>query len=99
MYGIMIALLVFVLFFGNIVGGASRWINVGSLFSFQPSEVSKFVMILVVSNLLAKRSRYAKGFHLLFLSLSILLCSIIILILLCFNLKVSIEPGFEGVSF
>lgn len=39
---------------GQEVGGAQRWISVGS-FKFQPSEFSKLLLIVTLANLLARR--------------------------------------------
>ena len=56
-----IALLVFVLFGGEEVKGASRWVNLG-FFRFQPSELAKFALILHLSVLLTKKQEYIKDF-------------------------------------
>ena len=48
-YFLAIALQVYVLFFGLEFNGAKRWINLGPLGTFQPSEVSKVVAIVFVS--------------------------------------------------
>ncbi|MCL2575497.1 MAG: FtsW/RodA/SpoVE family cell cycle protein [Defluviitaleaceae bacterium] len=46
-------LLVYVLFFGREVNGATRWIDIGSaanpIFSFQPSELAKIALVLMLS--------------------------------------------------
>lgn len=49
-YGISIALLLSVLVFGQSVNGARRWINIAGL-QFQPSEIAKFAMILLLARL------------------------------------------------
>lgn len=48
LYAIVLFLLVFVLFKGSTVSGAQRWIDLG-LFSFQPSEITKLVVILALA--------------------------------------------------
>jgi len=50
LYGISILLLLMVLLFGQSVNGARRWINIAGL-QFQPSEVAKFTMILLLARL------------------------------------------------
>lgn len=48
LYGMNLVLLMAVLLFGKKVGGARRWLGVGS-FSLQVSEITKIVMILFVA--------------------------------------------------
>ena len=50
LYGISILLLLSVLVFGQKVNGARRWISIAGL-RFQPSELAKFTMILVLARL------------------------------------------------
>ena len=50
LYWISIGLLLMVLLFGQSVNGAKRWISIGGL-QFQPSEIAKFTMILLLSKL------------------------------------------------
>ena len=49
-YGLSILLLLLVLVMGQSVNGATRWISIGGI-QFQPSEISKFAMILVFARL------------------------------------------------
>ena len=62
-YGISIGLLLLVLVAGESVNGAKRWINIAGI-QFQPSEIAKFAMILLLARLTklygtdAKRFRY-----------------------------------------
>jgi cell division protein FtsW len=35
--------------------GARRWIKIGKFFSFQPSEIAKFVLVIFLANLYAKK--------------------------------------------
>ena len=56
-------LLILVLFpqFGKKVGGAQRWLHIGS-FSFQPSELAKFTLILYVVHSLVKKQERIEDF-------------------------------------
>ncbi len=62
-YGVSIILLLSVLVIGESVNGARRWINIAGL-QFQPSEIAKFAMILLLARLTkiygvdAKKFRY-----------------------------------------
>lgn len=49
LYLVCIALQVIVLFVGQEINGAKRWINLGPLGTFQPSELSKVATILFVA--------------------------------------------------
>ena len=54
LYGIMIALLLLVQFFGvEGAGGAKRWINLG--IRIQPSEIGKILLIITLSQYIAER--------------------------------------------
>lgn len=55
LYVVMIGLLLFVLFSGKIAHGATRWINLG-FFQLQPSEVAKFVMIIVLAKYFSQKA-------------------------------------------
>lgn len=64
-YFIAIALQTYVLFFGKEINGAKRWIPLGPLGTFQPSEVSKVVTIVFVSyivNILPRSLNRMGGF-------------------------------------
>lgn len=50
LYGLSVLLLLMVLLFGQEVNGARRWINIAGL-QFQPSEIAKFTMILLLARL------------------------------------------------
>ena len=54
----VIALLLYVLFFGAVRGGARRWIDLGS-FNLQPSEFAKAALALVLAKFLAEGRRAA----------------------------------------
>jgi cell division protein FtsW len=55
--GLLVALplLVLVLIIGKNIYGASRWIVIGSAFSFQPSELVKLVLALYIADWLARK--------------------------------------------
>ena len=61
-YGVSIALLLSVLAFGQSVNGAKRWINIAGI-QFQPSEIAKFSMILLLARLTKKFGVNAKEFR------------------------------------
>lgn len=48
LYGVCVALLAAVLVMGKVASGSQRWLHLGP-FAFQPSELAKWVMILVVA--------------------------------------------------
>lgn len=54
LYGLNIVLLLGVFFIGRHALGAQRWIEVGG-FSFQPSELTKFIIILTLGRYFASR--------------------------------------------
>lgn len=47
--------------FGKEVGGARRWLIIGG-FTFQPSELAKFALVLFIAKSLVKRSDQLKNF-------------------------------------
>ena len=61
-YVVSIVLLLSVLVFGQQVNGAKRWINIAGL-QFQPSEVAKFAMIVLLSRLTRNYGEKAKRFR------------------------------------
>ncbi len=61
-YGISIALLLLVLVAGESVNGARRWINIAGI-QFQPSEIAKFAMILLLARLTKHYGSDAKQFR------------------------------------
>lgn len=62
MYALSILLLLSVLVVGESVNGARRWINVAGI-QFQPSELSKFTMILMFGRLTRKYGERAEKFR------------------------------------
>ena len=62
LYIASIVLLLLVLAFGQTVNGAKRWINIAGL-QFQPSEIAKFTMILLLAKLTRSFGSDAKTFR------------------------------------
>ncbi len=52
---VALALLVLVLKLGTSAYGATRWLNLGSIISFQPSELIKLVLALYIADWLARK--------------------------------------------
>ena len=61
MYALSLLTLSLVLFGGYTAFGAQRWLSIGP-FSFQPSEVSKIVVLLALANYLGSRADRIKSF-------------------------------------
>ncbi len=61
-YGISIVLLLSVLVVGESVNGARRWINIAGI-QFQPSEIAKFAMIVLLARLTKKYGTSAREFR------------------------------------
>lgn len=59
MYAATSALLILTLVLGSVTKGSKRWLSLGS-FSFQPSELSKLVLILFMAWLLSHHEKLAK---------------------------------------
>jgi cell division protein FtsW len=60
---ILLPLLILVLTrFGSGAYGASRWLAVGSFFSFQPSELAKLVLALYIADWLARKGKQVGTF-------------------------------------
>ncbi len=53
-YGLGISLLIFLIFFGLKINGARSWISFGS-FTFQPADLMKLLLILILAKYLARR--------------------------------------------
>ena len=62
LYGGSILLLLSVLAFGQSVNGARRWIQIGGL-QFQPSEIAKFSMIVLLARLTREYGTAARTFR------------------------------------
>lgn len=61
-YALSIILLLSVLAVGQSINGAKRWINIGGI-QFQPSEIAKFSMILLLARLTKQYGEDAKKFR------------------------------------
>ena len=59
---VVLPLLVIVLRFGVTAYGASRWLALGSFFSFQPSELVKLVLALYIADWLARKGNQVGTF-------------------------------------
>jgi cell division protein FtsW len=59
---IILPLLVIVLKFGVNAYGASRWLALGSFFSFEPSELTKLVLALYIADWLARKGNQVGTF-------------------------------------
>ncbi|HWJ03783.1 MAG TPA: rod shape-determining protein RodA [Verrucomicrobiae bacterium] len=55
LYGINLAMLIAVFFFGEAAKGAARWIPIAGSLKIQPSEFAKFIIIVCFADFLAKR--------------------------------------------
>ncbi len=60
LYFFNLILLILVLIFGRVAGGAQRWLRLG-LFSFQPSELAKIVIIISLARYLRDKEAQVKG--------------------------------------
>jgi cell division protein FtsW len=81
LYFLCILLQVYVLVFGDVINGAKRWIDMGPLGRFQPSELTKIAVILFTAyivNLAPKKLDKFRGFIRVVLFISPLLGLIVI---------------------
>lgn len=62
LYGLSIVLLLLVLVIGQEVNGARRWVSIAGI-QFQPSELAKFTMILVLARLTRRYGQRAREFR------------------------------------
>ena len=86
LYIVSIVLLVLVLFIGKKVDGARRWIHIG--FSFQPSEIAKFAIILRFASYISANYKHMDKFK---VGIWPLLWRLAIIVVL-----VAIEPHLSG---
>lgn len=56
--GLMLA----TVFWGEEINGAKRWLNIFGVFTFQPSELAKFVLILYMASYMAHHPQRIKSF-------------------------------------
>ena len=90
-YGISVALLAILLIMPPMIEGVEykRWFVIGS-FSFQPSEIAKFSIILLFSHLIAKNYNKMKTFKFGILKLGALLLIVCILVVVETHLSATI---------
>ncbi len=81
--------LILVFIIGTEINGAYRWIYIGPV-NFQPSELAKFSLVLILSVYLSKRQEFIKSFRLSFLPMLIWICIICILIALQPNFSTAV---------
>ncbi len=74
-----IPVLVYTMFFGKEINGASRWINLG-LFSFQPSDMGKVTLMIYLAKVLTERQNVLSDFKKGFLPVIGWVCAICVLI-------------------
>ena len=61
-YLLLIALLVYTWVNGVEHNGAKRWISIGSVFELQPSEIAKFVMVMVAASFMTRNKNRMSSF-------------------------------------
>jgi len=85
-----VILLILVLLIGTEVNEATRWIQITSSFSFQPSEIVKFLMIIFYAGILTHNRDELSNFWMGFVKHICMLAPIIVLLLLEPHFSVSI---------
>ncbi|MGH7885513.1 MAG: putative lipid II flippase FtsW [Thermodesulfobacteriota bacterium] len=60
-FGLVLLILVLIPGIGKEVGGAQRWINFGAI-SFQPSEISKYILVIYLAHSLTKKREKIESF-------------------------------------
>jgi len=78
LYILLLLLLLVVLVRGSKIGGARRWLDLG-FFNFQPSQLMKLVLILVLANYLDRKRSRLKNFSALFFPLLLTFIPIILI--------------------
>ena len=73
LYVLGLILLVMVLFFGHSVNGSQRWLRIPGLFSFQPSELMKLVVPMILAWYFQDRHLPPKAKHLFWAGVMIML--------------------------
>ncbi len=79
LYVITLLLLVLVLFLGKVQLGAQRWLQLGS-FVFQPSELAKVIIILVLAKYLGERDSRHQQIKKILVSLGIVVVPLILIL-------------------
>ena len=62
LYGLTLLCLLAVLAVGTSINGAQRWVSLGSLGTFQPSELAKFSTIVVTAAMVSQRPTWSRFF-------------------------------------
>lgn len=62
LYILCFAMQIYVLINGKVTNGAQRWIEIGSLFSFQPSEITKICIILCIAFMISAEPEKLNNF-------------------------------------
>jgi cell division protein FtsW len=96
-YGVSIALLLLVLIAGETVNGAKRWINIAGL-QFQPSEIAKFSMIVLLARLTRTFGGDAKKFRYGVLGFGCAMLGILVPLALERHLSAILLMGMVGVA-
>lgn len=90
-----IGMLVYVLFEGARIKGATRWIDLG-LISFQPSEVAKFALVMHLGVMLADKREYLHDFKFAFLPMLLWILIVVALVALQPNLSTALVISTVG---
>lgn len=77
-YAVNLGLLLAVLLFGEVHGGAKRWMNIG--FTFQPSETAKILLILFYAQFIMKFKDKMKDIRVILLALALMIPPIVLII-------------------
>ena len=78
-YVLSVGLLGAVLIWGEEVNGATRWINIPHLFQFQPSEITKILLILFYAQFIIKHRERLNTFRILSLCVLLMLPAVVLL--------------------
>jgi len=79
LYGLSLILLVAILFVGHGASGASRWLVVGPLW-LQPSEISKFALVLALARYLSRERRDLEKIHDLVVTVAFVIAPLILVL-------------------
>lgn len=90
-----IGMLVYVLFEGARIKGATRWIDLG-IISFQPSEVAKFALVMHLGVMLADKREYLHDFKFAFLPMLLWILIVVALVALQPNLSTALVISTVG---
>ncbi len=84
-----IGMLIYVLFEGTEIKGATRWINLG-IISFQPSEVAKFALVMHLSVMLTDKRNYLDDFKFAVMPMLIWILTVVALVALQPNMSTAL---------